>query len=63
MPKLKGKTLAQAKQALTKSNCKLGKVTKKRSAEGEGRPGQLDEAGAGKAMAAGTKVNLVVTRH
>jgi beta-lactam-binding protein with PASTA domain len=28
VPKLKGKTLSQARTALTKANCKLGKVTK-----------------------------------
>jgi beta-lactam-binding protein with PASTA domain len=64
VPKLKGKTLAQAKKALTKANCKLGKVTKKKVGR-KVKAGRVlsFKPGAGKRLASGTKINLTVGRR
>lgn len=61
VPKLKGKTVKAAKNALTKAHCKAGKVTKKFSKVKKGRV-ISQKPGAGKHEPSGTKVNLVVSK-
>jgi PKD domain/PASTA domain len=61
VPKLKGKTVKAAKSALTKADCKEGKVSKKFSKVKKGRV-ISQKPGAGKHEPAGTKVNLVVSK-
>jgi len=61
VPKLKGKTLAGAKSALTQANCKVGKVTRKYAKAKKGRViSQRPKPGTN--LAAGAKVNLVVSK-
>ena len=62
VPNLKRKTLAAAKKALLKANCRLGKVTKRRSTKvGRGRViSQSPKAGARRAARA--KVSVVLSR-
>ncbi len=57
VPKLKGKTLGQAKSALRAAQCALGKVTKPKKAKGA-LVVKSSSPGPGKALAAGSKVNL-----
>ncbi len=61
VPKLRGTTLAGARRKLTKAHCALGKVTRKRAR----RNGRVlkSRTAAGRVLAAGTKVSLVVGRH
>jgi CSLREA domain-containing protein len=60
VPKLKGKTVKQARRALKKRNCRLGKVTRR----GRGRPGRIraSRPKAGSVRAAGTRVRVIVNR-
>jgi CSLREA domain-containing protein len=60
VPKLKGKTVKQARRALKKRNCRLGKVTRR----GRGRPGRVRSSRpkAGSVRAAGTRVRVIVNR-
>jgi hypothetical protein len=57
VPKLAGKTLAQAKTALSKAHCALGKITKPKKAKGALVVKSTSPA-AGKVLAANTKVSL-----
>jgi Ca2+-binding RTX toxin-like protein len=60
VPKLKGKSLAAAKKALAKANCRLGKVKKKKSAR-KLRGRVLSQSPAsGRTLAARSKVAVVV---
>jgi CSLREA domain-containing protein len=60
VPKLKGKTVKQARRALKKRHCRLGKVTRR----GRGRPGRIraSRPKAGSVRAAGTRVRVIVSR-
>ena len=61
VPKVKGKTLAGAKSALTRAHCKVGKVTKKFSRVKKGHVvSQRPKPGTN--LAAGAKVNLVLSK-
>ena len=61
VPKVKGKTLAAAKSALTQAHCSAGKVTKKFSKVKRGRViSQRPKPGTN--LAAGAKVNLVISK-
>ena len=61
VPKVKGKTLAAAKSALTQAHCKTGKVTKKFSKVKKGHViSQSPKPGTNRA--AGAKVNLVISK-
>jgi hypothetical protein len=61
VPKLKGLTLAQAKKKLRNAHCRLGKVTKKHSAQRKGRViAQKPKPRA--RLKAGTKVAVVLSR-
>ena len=61
VPKVKGKTLAAAKSALTTAHCKAGKVTKKFSKVKKGHvTSQRPKPGTN--LAAGAKVKLVISR-
>ena len=62
MPKVVGKTLAKAKTAIAKSHCRTGKVT--RAYSKRVRKGRVvsQKPRAGKTLANGAKVNLVVSR-
>ena len=62
VPKLAGKTLAQAKAALTKANCRLGKVTKAYSAKVKKGRVIKQSPGVGRTLAKGAKVNVVLSR-
>jgi len=57
VPKLKGKTLKQAKKALRRADCKLGRVKR-----GEGGPGKVAKQNPkpGKAMKSGSKVSVTL---
>lgn len=63
VPKLKGKTLRQARRALTRAGCKLGKVTKPKRKRGQ-KPLPLvvksSTPRAGAVRAEGTKVKLTM---
>ena len=61
VPKLKGKTVRQARRALKKRNCRLGKVTRR----GGGRRGRIraSRPKAGSVRAAGTRVRVIVSRR
>ncbi len=61
VPKLKGKTLAAARDALTSAHCAAGKVTKKFSRVKKGRVISQRPA-PGTSLAAGAKVNLVISK-
>jgi PKD repeat protein len=62
VPRLVGKTLAQAKRALLKAHCRLGAVTRKKaSARGVGRV-LVQRPKSGTRRPAGTKVAVVVGR-
>ena len=61
VPRVKGKTLASAKSALAQAHCKAGKVTKKFSKVKKGRVvSQRPKPGTN--LAAGAKVNLVISK-
>lgn len=61
VPKLKGKTLKTARNALRKRHCKLGEVTRR----GRGRLGRIRSSRprAGSVLEAGAAVNVVVNRR
>ncbi len=61
VPKLKGKTVKQARKALKKAHCKLGTVKRR---PGHGRPGRIrsSKPKAGSVRAAGAPVGVVVNR-
>jgi hypothetical protein len=61
VPKLKGKTLAAARGALTSAHCAAGMVTKKFSRVKKGRVISQRPA-QGTSLAAGAKVNLVISK-
>jgi subtilisin family serine protease len=61
VPKLKGKTLSQARKALTKAHCALGKVTKPKKAKGK-LVVKSSSPAAGRTVDAGTKVKLTLTK-
>ena len=60
VPKLKGKTIKQARKKLQKAHCKLGKVVRR----GHGRPGRVrsTKPKAGAKRPAGTRIRVVVNR-
>jgi len=60
VPKLKGKTIKQARTKLRKAHCKLGKIVHR----GHGRPGRIrsTKPKPGSVRAAGTRVSVVVNR-
>jgi hypothetical protein len=62
VPKLRGKTLKQARASLTRSNCRLGKIAR-RSVRGA-RPGRVSSQrpAPGARRPAGTRVQVVVSR-
>lgn len=61
VPKVKGKTLARAKSALTQAHCQAGKVTKKFSKVKKGRViSQRPKPDTN--LAADAKVNLVISK-
>jgi hypothetical protein len=62
VPRLRGKTLRQARTALTRANCRLGKVSR-RVARGT-RPGRVvgQRPAAGVRRPAGTRVHIVLSR-
>ena len=63
VPKLKGKTLAQAKKALAKAHCKLGKVKKKKAPKKTKHGAVIATTpAAGAKKSAGAKVNVVVAK-
>jgi beta-lactam-binding protein with PASTA domain len=60
VPKLAGLTIKQAKRKLAKAHCRLGKVTRKRSAKRRGRViAQKPKRGT---LRNGAGVNVVVSR-
>jgi hypothetical protein len=61
VPKLVGKTLKQAKRALTKAGCKVGKAKSKKSKKKKGRVLAQGKK-AGTRLPAGAKVPLTVSR-
>ncbi len=60
IPKLKGKTTAKAKKALTSAGCKAGKVGKKKAKKAKRGKVVAQNIPAGTQVRAGTKVNLVI---
>jgi hypothetical protein len=63
VPKLRGRTLAGARKVLRKRDCRIGPVTHKTvGRRGSGRV-LHQRSGAGKNLAPGTKVKLVVGQH
>jgi V8-like Glu-specific endopeptidase len=62
VPRLKGRTLAAARAALARGSCRLGKVT--RAYSGTVRVGRIavQRPAAGRRLARGAKVNVVVSR-
>jgi hypothetical protein len=61
VPKVRGKKLAAAKSALTRAHCEAGKITKKFSKVKRGRViSQRPKPGT--SLAAGAKVNLVISK-
>ena len=59
VPNVKGKKVASARRAIVRANCRLGKVTRKRSSKKRGTVIKQRPA-PGKRAASGTKVNLTV---
>lgn len=62
VPKLKGKSLAAAKHALAKAHCRVGKVTKKRSATVKKGAVVSQKPSPGKHLPSRAKVALVVSK-
>jgi Tol biopolymer transport system component len=62
VPKVVGKTLANAKKLLTKAHCKTGKVTRVRSAKVKAGVVVSAKPKPGRSLAAGTAVALSVSR-
>ena len=62
VPKLKGKTLAQTKTALTRANCKLGRVTKAYSSKVRKGKVVKQSPAAGRTLAKGAKVNVTLSK-
>jgi beta-lactam-binding protein with PASTA domain len=62
VPNVKGKTLAAAKRKLTAAHCKTGKTTKAKSKTVKKWNVISQSPKAGKKLAKGAKVNLVVSR-
>ena len=60
VPKLKGKTLAAAKKALAKANCRLGKIKKKKAARRLRGHVLSQSPASGRSLARGAKVAVVV---
>jgi len=61
VPKVKGKTLAAAKRAITKAHCSLGKVKRATSVKKKGTVIAQSPL-PGKRLAKGSKVNVVLSR-
>jgi len=61
VPKVKGKTLAAAKRAITKAHCSLGKVKRATSVRKKGTV-IAQSPPPGKRLAKGSKVNVVLSR-
>ena len=62
VPKVTGKTLARARRAILKADCRLGKVTKKRSSKKRGTVIKQRPA-AGKRAVSGAKVSVTVAKR
>ncbi len=62
VPKVKGKTLAAAKKAITKAHCRVGAVTKKYSKSVKKGRVISQRPAAGKKLAKGAKISLVLSR-
>jgi PASTA domain len=62
VPKLEGKTLAAAREALTKAHCRAGKVTKQASAHVKAGKVVSQSPPPGKHLKKGAKVSLVVSK-
>lgn len=60
VPKLKGKTLKATRKAAKRSNCKLGKVTKKGGATGKSGKVKKQSPKPGKVLAPGTKIKVTL---
>jgi hypothetical protein len=63
VPKLSGKTLSAAKKALTKANCKLGKVKKKTIKKGKAGRVLKQSRKKNAVYPAGTKVDLTIGKR
>jgi beta-lactam-binding protein with PASTA domain len=61
VPKVKGKTLAAAKTAITKAHCRVGAVAKRHSTSVKKGRVISQKPAAGKKLAKGAKVSLVVS--
>ena len=59
---MKGKTLGTARTAISRGHCRLGKLTKKYSAKVKKNRVISESPAAGRHLANGAKVNLVVSR-
>jgi secreted trypsin-like serine protease len=62
VPRLRGKTLAAARRALARGNCRLGKVTRAYSTRVRFGRVVLQRPAAGRRLARGTRVSVVVSR-
>jgi eukaryotic-like serine/threonine-protein kinase len=62
VPRLKGKTLAAARAALSRGNCRLGKVTRAYSRTVRLGRIALQRPAAGVRLARGAKVSVVISR-
>ncbi len=60
VPKLKGKNVRNAKRALGRAGCKLGKVSKRQAAKKKKGKVLTQSAKASKVLAPGTKVNITI---
>jgi beta-lactam-binding protein with PASTA domain len=60
VPKLKGKTLVAAKKLLTKANCRLGKVTKKKGPKSRKGKVVSQKPAPGAKKPLGTKIAVVI---
>jgi beta-lactam-binding protein with PASTA domain len=62
VPKVKGKALGAAKAAISRAHCKVGKVTKAYSVKVKSGRVISQSPAAGKHLANGAKVSLVISR-
>jgi len=64
VPKLKGKTIRKAKSLIARSGCKLGKIQRKALRSRSARSGRVfaQSVRAGKRLAKGSKIKLVVAK-
>ena len=61
VPRLLGKTLARARRMIRVAHCSMGRIRRARSSRARGRVAS-QKPKAGRVFAAGTKVNLVISR-